>query len=133
MADGGELNDCLGIMLHGYDEEQAEIIGDCLRGIAGRDVLVFGGAEEGRTVAEIIEGAPGGGFEPEGIGMLMFLGFDDRLIDAALRAFPRDLSRPIFCTLTENNVNWTVSHLMEHLLEEKRCWEQRKIDADASD
>jgi hypothetical protein len=54
----------------------------------------------------------------------MFLGFDDDLIEKSLKGFPRreQLPRPIFCGLTENNYNWTVAFLAEHLLEEKRSW-----------
>jgi hypothetical protein len=120
-------NGDLGIMLHGYDGAQARAIGEFLTALAGRDVAVYGAGDGRRKVLEIIEGRPDEGFEPGEIAVLMFLGFDDGLIEAALGSFPKDgLMRPIFCTLTENNMSWSVSYLIEHLLEEKRAWERRE-------
>jgi hypothetical protein len=125
----------LGAMLYGYDAGQASSIKSFLESVAKRDVAVFGGlAREEGTVLDIIEGEPGSGFGAGEDRMLMFLGFDDGLIGAVLSSFSGlGLPRPIFCTLTENNIGWTVSHLMEHLLEEKRAWEERGKGEGTSD
>jgi len=126
MAEDDE-QDCLGAMLHGYDGAQARAIGKYLAGLAGREVSIYGAGDGRRTVRDIIEGQPGNGFEPGEVAVLMFLGFDDELIGAVLGSFPKEgMMRPIFCTLTENNMSWSVSYLLEHLLEEKRAWEQRE-------
>jgi Domain of unknown function (DUF3783) len=50
---------------------------------------------------------------------VMFLGFTDEEISLALKNFPAlTVSRPIFCALTENNLEWTIDMLSEHLREE---------------
>ena len=36
-----------------------------------------------------------------------------------MKYFPRPLGRPIFCTPTEQSVQWTFEYLVEHLLEEQ--------------
>lgn len=117
----------LGVMLYGYDRERALEIGELLSITAGKPVKIIGASGcEARTVMEVIEGEGDGTFgdcEPK---ILMFLGFDDDRIESALEAFPRGPARPIFCTLTESNIGWKMSDLLEHLLEEKRAWEERK-------
>ena len=119
-------------MLYGYDRGQSDIIKESLAALTGKGVSIFGGSgREGDTVRDIIEGEPGDGFGPGKVGVLMFLGFDDGQIGAVLDSFPRHegLPRPIFCTLTENNVEWTISMLLEHLLEEQRYWAESRGNA----
>ena len=57
-------------------------------------------------------------FDDAPVRFMMFLGFDDEDISASIKAFPKVSKRPILCTLTENNLKWTVSALLEHLMEE---------------
>jgi hypothetical protein len=119
----------LGVMLYGYGKSQADIIGRFLGGLLGRGVAVLSGSgREADVVGDIIDGGKGPVFGEAEPRILMFLGFDDDLIGAVLSAFPRDGSvpRPIFCTLTESNIAWPLSQLVEHLLEEKRECERRR-------
>jgi hypothetical protein len=123
--DGGER----GALLYGYGRDQARKIKGFLEAFAGRDVAVYGGrGREANVISEIIGGEPDLNFEFDDTRMLMFLGFDDGEIGAILNSFPRDggIPRPIFCTPTENNINWTLSMLLEHLLEEQRYWAEKE-------
>ncbi len=118
-----EDSDCLGVLLYGYTNAQAAKIKLFLSSLTGRDVAaVGGGGKEGMLVGDILDGPEDEGFVDGETKVLMFLGFDDAWIEAALRTFPKDgsIPRPIFCCPTENNVGWTLAHLVEHLLEERR-------------
>ncbi|PKL35533.1 MAG: hypothetical protein CVV44_22295 [Spirochaetae bacterium HGW-Spirochaetae-1] len=115
----------IGILLYGYVEEDARLIHDTLEKLLSWDiVLISASGREDSTVAQVLDGDHENCFENRGIKFLMFLGFDDDLIEKSLKGFPRKehLARPIFCGLTENNYNWTIAFLAEHLLEEKRSW-----------
>ncbi len=125
MADGDGAE--LGVMLYGYDRAQALEVKMFLEALTGRRVSVFGGSGLGDArVSDIIEGEEGENFGAAEPRMLMFLGFDDAGIEAVLGALPRDgnLPRPIFCAPTENNMAWTLSYLLEHLLEERKYWSE---------
>jgi hypothetical protein len=121
-----------GVLLYGYTKAQAEQIKAYLSSLAGQDVAVIGGGgKEGAMVGDILEGSEGEGFAAGEPKVLMFLGFDDDAIEAVLRTFPKDgfVPRPIFCCPTEENVAWTLEYLMEHLLEERRCFAERESAA----
>jgi len=110
----------MGVMLYGFDENSALEIKWYLDKLAERDVmLISASGREGERVSSII-GEPGASsFENKQSKIMMFLGFEDRHIGPAMKAFPTELERPIFCALTEQNINWTLDYLIEHLLEER--------------
>lgn len=60
----------------------------------------------------------------------MFLGFDDTALSRVMSNFPEQdgLKRPIFCALTETNINWKISALLKDLLEEEAYWRSGKND-----
>ena len=121
LLDGVEMQDNpMGVMIYGYDEQTALKIKDNLDKLVKRDVmLITGSGRESERVAMIIGEAHAGPFEDKPNKVLMFLGFGDEHIGPAMKFFPKDIQRPIFCALTEQNVNWTLDYLIEHLLEEK--------------
>ena len=112
----------LAIMIYGYDGEQAEVIKEGLSKAMGGPVDVIGAdGRTGDTVFAVIDDGPGGVFESRDDQLCMFLGFDrDKMHEAIIR-FPvsENLPRPIFCVLTESNVEWTVERLISHLIEER--------------
>ena len=114
--------DRLAIVIYGYDSDQAEVIKDSLSKAMGGPVdIISADGREKDTVFAIIDGGPGGTFEARDDRICMFLGFDrDQLHEAILR-FPvsEELARPIFCVLTESNVEWTVDRLIAHLIKER--------------
>jgi hypothetical protein len=120
----------MGVMLYGYDGASARVITDFLTRILGRRIeSVSGSGRESDTIEKILDGSRSDAFEDRRDKVLMFLGFDDDQICRTMDAFPKDgrVGRPIFCTLTENNLNWPLSELIEHLLEERRCWDKGNV------
>jgi hypothetical protein len=120
----------LGVMLYGYDRKWAQAIGSMLSKLLGEDVAVLSGSRrEGVPISAIIGGESSSEFDDGDVKVMMFLGFDDAQVSAAVSGLPRDgsIPRPIFCAVTESNVKWPLSELIEHLLEEKRYWEKNKI------
>ena len=59
--------------------------------------------------------------------ILLFLGFSEDQVGAVLKGFPKtgSIKRPIFCGLTEQNMNWTLDYLIEHLVEEDKYWSEQ--------
>jgi len=117
----------LGMMLIGYSREEAISVKDGLMRVVGQDIQVIDASGEwGRSVSEVLDSGGADLFERKERAILMFLGFDDGQISSSIDNFPKgpDLRRPIFCSLTEENVNWSLDHLVSDLLEEDRYWKE---------
>jgi hypothetical protein len=58
----------------------------------------------------------------------MVLGFTDEDLEATLKGFPKveGLTRPIFCVLTQNNINWPLRELVDDLLREREQFRRMK-------
>ncbi len=115
----------VGILLSGYDEEEAACIQALLKGLLATEVLVVGASGQGgETVASLLAQGPEGHFGDEPVKILLFLGFSETQIRAVLEGFPRAGTprRPIFCALTEQNSRWSLAELSDHLLAEHRRW-----------
>jgi len=110
----------VGFMVHGFSKEEAELAQKFLETLAGRKVIPISatGMEKSR-VAEILNSASFENFASAEPKILMFLGFPDNIIGGAMKHFPPGLGRPIFCSPTEQNLQWTLESLIEHLLEER--------------
>ena len=110
----------MGFMIHGFSKDQAELVHEFLQTLAGRKVIpISATGMEKLRVAEILDSAPFSNFASADPKILMFLGFEDDKIGPAMTHFPPDLGRPIFCSPTEQNLQWTMEYLIEHLLEER--------------
>ena len=119
------------IMLYGYSMDNAVEIQNALEHTLGRGILLMSGScREEMTVADIIRHGGESFFEEKETRILMFMGCDDNDIRMALSGFPdrEGLARPIFCGLTEQNLKWTLSDLLEHLLEEKKYWTEKSAE-----
>jgi hypothetical protein len=117
----------LGILLYGYDEPDSLLIKDGLENVLGREITLL--SATGRTalaVADILDLSPPFEYASEDTKILLFLGFAEDQLEAALDGFPCEggIKRPIFCTLTEQNLTWPFERLIEHLLEEDRICKQ---------
>ena len=118
-----------GMLLYGYDEPSAAVIKTHMDEITGEDVLmVSASGQEGEKVRRILEKGPTTIFENKDEKVLMFINFDDSQTGAALKAFPKDerIPRPIFCGLTEHNIDWDLKDLIQHLLDEQRHFSQKR-------
>ena len=108
----------MGIMVYGFAEDDARAIRRFLSLLVERNVmLITASGREKDLVAYIIGEAVSEPFEEKEVKVLMFLGFGNNQIGAAMKFFP--LEKPIFCALTPDNVNWTMEYLIEHLLDER--------------
>jgi hypothetical protein len=119
----------LGIMLYGYSEKDAAIVRERISQGAGCpiDILSAWGNEDS-TVSSILDSGGSGRFSDGERKILMFLGFNDEALGKAmddLRGVP-GVRRPIFCCLTEENINWKLSDLIKDLEEEDRYFKSRK-------
>ena len=108
----------LGFMIHGFNKDEAELAREFLETLAGHKIIsISATGMEKLHVAEILDAAQFDNFASADPKILMFLGFPDNLIGAAMKHFPGE--KPIFCSPTERNLQWTLEYLIEHLLEER--------------
>lgn len=110
-----------GLLIYGLSDSDARICRETLESALGEAIDVISASmRDHETVRSVLESA---GDRETHTGketrFIMFLGFNNEEIGRALNGFPTlDSPRPIFCTLTENNLEWTISSLAEHLKEE---------------
>jgi hypothetical protein len=119
----------LGIMLYGYSESDSKIIKNSIEStIQDNIILISGAKKEDMKVIEILEKGPDDIYEDVKNKILMFLGFNSEQVDQVISDFPKEggLKRPIFAGLTEQNIDWTLNYLIEHLLEEERYWSSKQ-------
>ena len=110
----------IGVMLYGYDRGSATSIYYFLNELVGRDLMIYSASgRESEIVAMIIGQLSTGMFEDNENKIIMFLGFPDDRIGAAMKLFPEGIEPPIFCALTEQNIQWTIEYLIGHLQDEK--------------
>ena len=81
-------------------------------------------------ISDILESGDRENFKNNTNKILLFLGFGESQVRSVLSGFPKKdgISRPIFCGLTEQNIDWTMEYLIEHLLEEEKYWAAKKKD-----
>jgi hypothetical protein len=118
----------LGILVYGYNKDDARFMGESLGRALEQEIFVISASKkEDLTIREILEKGPEDIFEEKETKILVFLAFSKEQIDLTLREFPgRDNpTRPIFCGLTQHNIGWHLSDLIEHLLEEEGHWKTR--------
>lgn len=116
----------LGILIYGYSENDVMAIVNTIGKELETKIHVYGSSgKEDMTVQDILEEATWGGFGDREHKILMLLGFGDEQVGVALASFPSEIQRPIFCGLTEENIGWKISYLVEHLLEEERYWKEQ--------
>lgn len=109
-----------GIMLYGYNKKNSEEIRSFVSELMKEDVDLFGASPESNyMVKDIVLDPEKSEFLDSPNKFFMFLGMDNSIIQQVLNDFPSNIQRPIFCTMTENNIKWHVNYLIEHLLEEE--------------
>ena len=122
--------DELGLMLYGFSKDQSDVLKGTLEGLLGTHVtLISGSGKEDHLLLDVLEKEEALLFEErDDPRVVMFLGFDGPQIHTAMDNFPRfeGKKRPIFCTPTEENINWKLSVLLNDLMEEREHF--RKLD-----
>jgi hypothetical protein len=119
-----------GVLIYGYNGDDAARIRAFLDEVAGFPVCITSGSGKNReTIADILQNPSENVFADEEAKIMMLLGFPEEQISAILGNFSigaEGLKRPIFCMLTEQNQNWPLEELLEHLEEERRYWTSHK-------
>ena len=119
----------VGVLVYGYDEVNADKIKVILDTILNEDTIILSAStKEDTTVDEILQKGPDRLFEEKEPKVMMMLGMEQEGVMSIVRNFPKDGSvpRPIFCTLTQHNIEWKFSYLIEYLLEEQREMMQQR-------
>ena len=119
-----------GIVLYGYDRNDAlVIINEYMEFLEDGLVLIGASGSDDMAVSEILFPGFTQSFEDHENKVLMFVGFSGEQVQMALKSFPGEIKRPVFCGLTESNYNWKMKDLVEHLLEEKAFHQKRKNES----
>ena len=106
-------------LFYGFDLDDALLVKNTIEEALGVEIdEISASGEETATLEDVLDRMPDATFTDGPSRFLMFLGFSDEDISAAIKAFPKIKKRPILCTLTQNNMKWTIAHLHEHLIEE---------------
>jgi len=119
----------LGIILYGYGEEDSTHIRNGISDLTRSEItLISASGSEDIVIMDILDEGGSKTFEDRDPKILMFLGFDDPTLSNVMSNFPgkEGLKRPVFCALTETNINWKISALIQDLLEEEAYWRNRK-------
>jgi len=83
--------------------------------------------KENIKIADIIESKESSFFEDKQDKVLMFLDFLDEEIRYLLYNFSDiNIAKPLFCVLTEHNINWNFDRLILDLIEERKYFEENK-------
>ncbi|URA10210.1 DUF3783 domain-containing protein [Thermospira aquatica] len=107
------------MILYGYEEPEARELQKKLENLLNTQIDILSASSmENATVTEIITKRPGEVFLAHPFKVLVFVDFEDEAIEKTVYNFPKEVSRPIFCGLTPENVKWPFGYLLEHLLEE---------------
>lgn len=116
----------LGILVYGYDQEQAMILHAHLEQLLETELYLFTATgKESMIIRDILNSGPDFYFGDRDIKVLIFLGFQQEQVGVVLGDFPVGIPRPIFCGLTMYNIEWPVSQLLDHLLEEQLHWTEK--------
>lgn len=118
------------VILYGYDDAKAHLIIGGLKQAMGFDIFAINAeGHEEETVVEIIEKKYTGNYQKRDIKVLMFVDFTDEEIEKAMDGFPKakGLKRPIFCTPTEDNKDWTWEDLLDDLMEEELYFQEKDL------
>jgi len=118
--------DSAGVLIYGYQGEDARRIRTFLDEVAGAPVFVTGASGQNETrIIDILQNTTESRFADEQPKIMMLLGFSEEQVHAVLGGFSTGLKgveRPIFCMMTKNNQNWPLKQLLDHLEEERRYW-----------
>ena len=122
------MKDPIGILIYGYNQNDTLKIQAALdRAVENSLFVISASGKEDWLVADILDKGPDDIYEDKTAKIIMFLAFTKEQVDAALSDFPSpEVSRPIFCGLTAQNIQWPMKRLIGHLQEEHRQWAQRE-------
>ncbi|NMC76600.1 MAG: DUF3783 domain-containing protein [Candidatus Methanofastidiosa archaeon] len=116
------------IVTYGYSKEDTQKIKLFLENKLSINLIIISASgKENVMIADIIESGEAENFQDKENKVLMFLDFLDEEIRFLLYNFSDvNIAKPLFCVLTEHNINWTFAKLIEDLIEERKYFEEQK-------
>lgn len=116
-----------GILIYGYNKSDAERLQEAINNQLNTSLFVkSANGKEDATIQTILDSSDENKYKDETTKIIMFININDKNIQKILQRFPVDVERPIFCGVTEHNISWSFTTLKNHLLQEKRYWQQHK-------
>ena len=116
------------IVVYGYSEEDVNKLKTFFDNKLDISLEISSASgKENIKIADIIESNENVFFEDERDKVLMFLDFLDEEIRYLLYNFSDiNIAKPLFCVLTEHNINWNFDRLILDLIEERKYFEENK-------
>ncbi len=116
------------VVIYGYNTEEVNKLKIFLENKLDISLNIISASEkEKMTIADILENSENEIFEVKDTKVLMFLDFLDEEIRFLLYNFSDiNIPKPLFCVLTEHNINWSFDKLIEDLIEERKHFEENK-------
>ncbi|MBU0498103.1 MAG: DUF3783 domain-containing protein [Candidatus Thermoplasmatota archaeon] len=116
------------ILVYGYNRNAAGMIQEYLSRVIKEPVRLFSATgQESKRVKQLLSDQVEEVFVDSSPKFVMFLGFSNDEIHNSLDQFHmvQDVDRPIFCGLTQDNMEWTIEELLDHLVKEHQHWSQQ--------
>ena len=89
--------------------------------------IISASGKENIKIADILESNECSFFEDKQDKVLMFLDFLDEEIRYLLHNFSDvNIPKPLFCVLTEHNIEWDFDKLILDLIEERKYFEEKR-------
>ena len=116
------------IVVYGYPEEDV----NKLKAFLGNKLeinleIISASGKENIKIADILESNECSLFEDKQNKVLMFLDFLDEEIRYLLHNFSDvNIPKPLFCVLTEHNIEWNFDKLILDLIEERKHFEEKR-------
>ncbi|MDY1590753.1 MAG: DUF3783 domain-containing protein [Methanofastidiosum sp.] len=116
------------VIVYGYPEEDVNKIKSFLDQKFNINLeIISASGKENIKIADIIESNESSFFEDKQDKVLMFLDFLDEEIRYLLYNFSdTNLAKPLFCVLTEHNIEWNFDKLILDLIEERKYFEEKR-------
>ena len=116
------------IVVYGYSEEDVNKLKTFFDNKLDISLEISSASgKENIKIADIIESNENVFFEDKRDKVLMFLDFLDEEIRYLLYNFSDiNIAKPLFCVLTEHNINWNFDRLILDLIEERKYFEENK-------
>jgi len=116
------------IVVYGYSEEDVNKIKSFLDNKFNINLdIISASGKENTKIADILESNESSFFEDKQDKVLMFLDFLDEEIRYLLYNFSDiNIAKPLFCVLTEHNIEWNFDKLILDLIEERKYFEEKR-------
>ncbi|KYC44867.1 MAG: hypothetical protein APG12_01518 [Candidatus Methanofastidiosum methylothiophilum] len=116
------------IVIYGYNKEDVNKLIIFLENkLDVKLEIISASGKESFKIADILENSESTFFEEKEEKVVMFLDFLDEEIRYLLYNFSEiNIPKPLFCVLTEHNIEWNFDKLIMDLKEERKHFEEKR-------